>query len=294
MATADRFFVWSDSISLGIPLIDHDHQYLVELINQLHEAVGRGDEREILETVLDALVDYAVYHFGREERVMEACGVPEVAKHHRHHEAFARKIADVQQRFRDDRDGGIGPDVLYFLKQWLEGHILGEDVRMREHVAGNPAAEQAAAMVPRLALQLPVGSGVPTLDWQKLSVLLIDGNAGFRKVLSTILSTVNPQAVREAAGGAEALEILRGFTPNVVVCDWFLDDMEVAELIGRARSSRDALAGVPFLVLLGYEARDLAATARAAGADEILDKPLTAKRLLMAVAAAATDGAQTS
>lgn len=283
----EPFFVWDESISVGVPLIDHDHQYLVNLINQLHDAVGRADERAILETVLDALIDYAVYHFSREERVMEACGMAELSKHRRGHEIFARKVLDIQQRFRDNRDSELGPDVLIFLKGWLQGHIVGEDRRIREYATRNMTAIRAADLVPRLVLNVPGGFGVPAVDWSKLKILVVDANKSFRKVLSTILSTVDATAILEADSGQAALAILRDFTPDVVVSDWYVEDMDGIELFRKSRSLRAELDRLPFVLMTGPDTHEFTRVARADGIDQFLEKPITAKGLLAAVAHAA-------
>lgn len=284
------FFTWDDSISVGVPLIDHDHQYLVNLINQLHDAIGGPGEREVLETVLDALVDYAVYHFSREERVMEACGVPELPGHRRGHEAFARRVLDIQQRFRDNRDAALGTDVLQFLKSWLKGHIVTEDRGIREYALKNMAAIRAAALVPRLVLNVPGGTGVPPVDWASLTLLVVDGNPSFRKVLATILSTVEARSILEAENGKTALALLKANTPDVIIADWFVEDMDGLDLLAKARALRHQLASVPAVLILGPDNHEFAVAARAEGVEQLLEKPITAKGLLAAVAHAALAG----
>ncbi len=282
-----EFFAWDESLRIGVPLVDHDHQFLVSLINQLHDAVGCKDERDVVETVLDALVEYTVYHFGREERVMEACGFPDFAAHRKKHQGLARKVLDTQQRFRDNRDAELGPMVLDFLKDWLRGHILGEDTRIREFAARNPAAIRAASQIPRMVMQAPGGVGIPAVDWQDTSVLIVEGNSTFRKVLNTILQTVSAGDVREAENGTAALALMKDFVPDVVLADWFVEDMDALEMIRAMRNRREELANVSVVLLLGPETEEVARGARDLGVQEFLEKPVTAKGLLATVARAA-------
>ena len=61
------FMDWTDEFSVGIPEIDADHQQLLKLLNDLHEAVETKAGDEVLEKVLDALLLYVSYHFAHEE-----------------------------------------------------------------------------------------------------------------------------------------------------------------------------------------------------------------------------------
>ena len=61
------FFEWDDNYSVGVAEIDQQHQRLIGLINELHEAMTQGssrnalvsaiDELDTMASVLDALVD---------------------------------------------------------------------------------------------------------------------------------------------------------------------------------------------------------------------------------------------
>ncbi len=61
---------WQSSYSINRPEIDREHETFFGIINRLHEAMLAGQGKEILERLLAELVQYAVYHFANEERVM--------------------------------------------------------------------------------------------------------------------------------------------------------------------------------------------------------------------------------
>ena len=60
---------WGPSIMVGVPDIDKQHKRLVDLINELHTAMTKGQGRDVVGRVVDALVSYTRDHFGFEERV---------------------------------------------------------------------------------------------------------------------------------------------------------------------------------------------------------------------------------
>ena len=97
------FYQWTDSMSVGVPLIDNDHKALIHLINRLHESVSAGDTYDALDDLLNRMVDYIDIHFTREERVMEACGYPETAGHKGEHGQFVDYIKGLRESFTEEK-----------------------------------------------------------------------------------------------------------------------------------------------------------------------------------------------
>ena len=65
---------WTKDLETGIPFVDGDHRILVRLLNQVDESITAFEESATLGSVLGALRDYTVYHFGREETMLRAAG----------------------------------------------------------------------------------------------------------------------------------------------------------------------------------------------------------------------------
>ncbi len=117
---------WDDSMSVGITLIDRQHRKLVELVNQLFEALRAGKGNDVLATVLGSLVDYTQQHFAEEERMMRAHDYPGVDQHQAAHRALVERVADFQTRFNQG-SATISSDLFNFLKDWLLHHIKEQD-----------------------------------------------------------------------------------------------------------------------------------------------------------------------
>ena len=49
------FSKWSDELMLGIAELDRDHERLLDLLNELRDAVEIGDGRQVLSKVLEEL-----------------------------------------------------------------------------------------------------------------------------------------------------------------------------------------------------------------------------------------------
>ncbi len=123
-----RLLSWTPDLSLGIDIIDAQHQRIVEYINLLHEARIRGD-KDAIARVIEELVDYALSHFSFEEALMEQAHYPFLEPHKRVHEAFARRISEYRQRFKLGEDAAlVAADLQNTLVVWLMNHIKREDM----------------------------------------------------------------------------------------------------------------------------------------------------------------------
>lgn len=146
------FFTWSQDMSVGVDLIDSDHQALIALINELHEAVETAREDAVEDEnnpslprdTFDRLIDYIELHFVREEAVMKACDYPDFRKHQVEHERFTHQIRYTRDRYLRGEETEAAEKLLLFLKNWLRHHILVEDMAYRPLVEGNEEAIDVA------------------------------------------------------------------------------------------------------------------------------------------------------
>lgn len=124
---------WSDDLKVGHPTIDADHRKLVDLINHLHDAMSRGEGREMVGDILDDLHLYTRSHFAREEQIQRQTGFPDHPAHRREHEALILQISDLRRRF-EKNDIALTLDVMRFLRDWLKKHILERDRAIVVHL----------------------------------------------------------------------------------------------------------------------------------------------------------------
>jgi hemerythrin len=136
---------WTEAMSVGVESLDRDHQMLIGLINRMELAGDEvGTRTRVLPEVLATLIAYTVFHFEREEKVMEVCGYPELESHHEEHRALTREVQELQRRFRNNDPSLTREEMLSFLTAWLNHHILLHDLAYRETVAGRLEAEKVA------------------------------------------------------------------------------------------------------------------------------------------------------
>lgn len=119
-------FIWNATYELGIPAMDQQHQLLVRAINDLHDAMQAGKDRESIVATILHLINYTKVHFESEERLLTAKGYPGFPDHRMEHHAFVKRVLDFHNSYLDGRVV-LSAEVLQFLKDWLAGHILVND-----------------------------------------------------------------------------------------------------------------------------------------------------------------------
>jgi hemerythrin len=136
---------WSSAYSVGIPEIDSQHQRLVRLTNELHDAMITGSGAAALGKILDDLIAYTRGHFATEERMMQAKHFDGYAAHKMEHDRLTAKVLTLQREFKAGRMA-LSIEVLQFLKLWLDHHILGTDKKYMEALAPPPTLAQQAEL----------------------------------------------------------------------------------------------------------------------------------------------------
>lgn len=133
----DTSFVWDDGFVTGLDVVDVQHRALVDLFNELSQALfsqGSGGE-ELLADVYGRLIAYTAYHFREEEEMMARCGLDarHVESHRLLHQQFVEQVRMLWTQRSTIADAGT--TLVDFLTSWLGLHILGIDQSMARQVA---------------------------------------------------------------------------------------------------------------------------------------------------------------
>ncbi len=130
-------FIWDDSFITGFDHVDQQHHVLVDLFNELNQAVlaPSGDSDGLLADVYGRLLAYTEYHFREEEELMAQYAVDtrHVENHRNMHQQFIEQVQVLwAQR---SAMGDPSATLLGFLTSWLGLHILGIDQSMARQIA---------------------------------------------------------------------------------------------------------------------------------------------------------------
>jgi hemerythrin-like metal-binding protein len=124
-AKAPVFIHWQNSYTVLDPVLDEQHRTLMEIINDLYEAVRTKDAYDA-NRLVGVLEDYTASHFAAEEALLRACGYEGYEDHKGLHARMIQRTVGLRAEFQK-----VGPEVLRealsFLKEWWAGHILKAD-----------------------------------------------------------------------------------------------------------------------------------------------------------------------
>lgn len=118
--------MWDEKLKTNVKECDEQHKKLIALVNELHDGMKAGKGKDVIGKVLNELLNYTNYHFKTEEAYMQKYNFPEFLKHKREHEDLTRQAKELKERF-DRGEVAITVNVMNFLKEWLQSHILGTD-----------------------------------------------------------------------------------------------------------------------------------------------------------------------
>lgn len=125
---------WNNALSTGIGEQDTQHKKLIDLINQLNDAMQAGKGADVLGKVLSELVNYTVYHFGYEEKLMAQHKYEETPAHKAEHAKFVQTAGDFKKKF-DAGNAVVSTEIMNFLRDWLTTHIMKTDKKMGQSLS---------------------------------------------------------------------------------------------------------------------------------------------------------------
>ena len=110
-------------------------------------------------------------------------------------------------------------------------------------------------------------------------ILIIDDDKDMCLVLKRFLSKHGFEAI-EANSGKKALEILEGTNPDLILCDFKLEDMDGTTIL---KNIKDKLPAVPVIIITGYSNIKTAVEVMRLGAIDYVTKPLLPDEILVTI-----------
>jgi signal transduction histidine kinase len=113
-------------------------------------------------------------------------------------------------------------------------------------------------------------------------ILLVEDDSMVRQNLVELLEAESFEVI-PANHGAQAMEVLEHFVPDVIICDVMMPIMDGHTLLKNVRAQR-SLADIPFIFLTAKADPVEQRRGMTMGADDYLTKPFTREQLLSAIA----------
>ena len=254
---------WHDSFSVGVHLIDDQHQQLFTLINELIIAVNTQQQGHVLDRILQSVLDYTEMHFKTEEELLKIH--PNFNEHHAIHEKFSASMGKLKNDA--DSTADAASILLGKLSDWLQNHILKTDIAFFSELGYRPR-ETKEDVEERLELLT-----------HKVKVLVVEDSPSQRLLLRSNLETAGFE-VMEASDGAEALRLLEStYDLHLMITDIYMPIMDGHSLIKAIRDQQ--LPSIYIIAITASKDQESLVKTFNIGANDYLTKPIFHQELYL-------------
>lgn len=122
---------WDEKYSVGVTVLDHQHQQMFRMINDLVNIIQGVPEKERIGRLLDAIIEYKRVHFATEEGYFKEFNFEGAAEHIAEHQKFNETLMKMKKQYADDTIG-LAFALVDFLEDWLVQHLLHTDQKYKE------------------------------------------------------------------------------------------------------------------------------------------------------------------
>ena len=138
--------VWRDEFLVGNPLIDSQHQELLEHINDLAAKVSTGNFAGI-DDIMQFIGRYVQMHFETEEVIMQRLRYPHIAAHVQEHRSFIQRYLRLADDIAQQRHTSLylGFQIQLFLFDWFANHTTRTDRYLTRFIANQACSTAVSA-----------------------------------------------------------------------------------------------------------------------------------------------------
>ena len=121
-----------ERMSTGVASIDAQHQVFIRKINQLLDAMEKGEGRDEVDRLIHFLGTYAREHFAHEEHVMEQRLCPARMVNKESHGQFLDNYNTLAEKYKN-----AGPSLSFVMEvqqligEWFVRHICKIDTQLK-------------------------------------------------------------------------------------------------------------------------------------------------------------------
>lgn len=126
-------YEFKEEYKTGIDFIDEQHKVLFEIADKAYTLLKNDftiDKYDKIVALLEELKNYTVFHFKSEEDYMKKINYKRMFTQKIEHDAFIKKLNDVNLSIIDENQDESIIHILQFLNDWLTGHILENDIQI--------------------------------------------------------------------------------------------------------------------------------------------------------------------
>ena len=124
---------WKAHYSVGVEAVDHEHQEMIDLINEVHEKLIAEGETPDVTAFLGEIFRAISAHFALEERFMREHRYDQLNEHKAAHEELLDDIRDIMDGYEADPEGARA-QLSSRLDSWFTDHFKTHDARLHHRL----------------------------------------------------------------------------------------------------------------------------------------------------------------
>lgn len=125
---------WGEKQTTGHTEMDHVHKQLVDLINQLADAMENDKPKDFCVNTLEQFIELTRTHFNAEEQLMDRHRYPEAQEHMALHATLLDDVLAFKASY-DASDAVESMTLLVVLDSWLDRDIMNADKALANFIA---------------------------------------------------------------------------------------------------------------------------------------------------------------
>jgi len=123
---------WRDEFNTGVDEVDHEHKEIIDLINELHAAMGDNSSKDEVGRFLGDVFAKISAHFALEETVMRKHNYDEYEDHKSDHENLLDELRDIMDDAEEDTGDHYKTALAESVRDWFVNHFKTKDARLHK------------------------------------------------------------------------------------------------------------------------------------------------------------------
>lgn len=123
---------WKVKYEIGIPDVDFQHKYFLELIKRFYERINEGMAEELTINHINEIILYTQFHFCSEENIMKLYGYPNIESHRKMHIEILQNLSDKISLY-ELKEISLD-EIMSFLVHWFLNHTINEDIKLSQFI----------------------------------------------------------------------------------------------------------------------------------------------------------------
>ena len=123
---------WRDEFKVGVASVDHEHEAMIALINELHAELGEDADKEKVMGFLGEIFAKISAHFALEEQTMRERRYDQYKLHKADHENLLDEIRDIMDRYESGAEADYEETLAAEMRDWFTNHFKTKDARLHK------------------------------------------------------------------------------------------------------------------------------------------------------------------